>query len=101
MATLTADGINCSNGTLNGQYTGAAANNNVYPIGSILTWLWDGCSTPYYLNQTVTDSLFVSNNASFVAYYNFGGGGVTTLAGSWKTRGGTGSGAFALIQRFA
>ena len=91
MATLTADGINCSNGTLNGFYTGSTANNTSYPLGSLLSGAFDGCSQTFYLNQAYT--LYVQNNAfaRYPATYNTG----VALAGTWRVRGAPGG----ILQR--
>lgn len=92
MATLTAAGINCSNGTLDGQYTGTASTNTSFPVGSYLF----GASANI-LNSSVT--LYEQT-----VYYPFPPGGpARTLAGTWRARGYQQSGCslFQLFQRFS
>ena len=74
MATLTATGINCSNGTLDGYYTGTSTSNTTYPIGS------------YLMGNLSLGGVNSSQNV----YIN--GGAVsatpgTICAGTWRTRG--------------
>jgi hypothetical protein len=108
MATLTSTGINCSDGTLDGQYTGTVQNNTSYPIGS---YLLVGYAT--YAAQTVgrNGTMSVYNMLGFVpfAYMNANTfGSWSILSGTWRQRGGMvviGSGEsefnFMLAQRVA
>lgn len=90
MATLTATGINTSNGTLDGFYTGSTANNTSYPIGSYLQCL--GTGNPNYsivaLNGTAVPRVFFNGGqyGGFTANYASGGGSV--VSGTWRGRGG-------------
>jgi len=81
MATLTATGINCSNGTLDGQYTGTTANNTSFPIGSYV-----GLSPR---RSTSSSTISLNNNISVYAYstvYGNNSGG-SALSGTWRNRG--------------
>lgn len=91
MATLTAAGINCSNGTLDGQYTGTVANNTAYPIGSYLMTAGGGAI------PNGSSSLFKEGNA----FYNFNFGSSIALAGAWRQRGQASDLASTLYQRFS
>lgn len=99
MATLTASGINCSNGTLDGQYTGTTSNITTYPIGSFVTRNYQGCCSPSLLNATVT--CYVTTNAATAFNFLFSGGAGTNLvSGTWRCRGYTTSGVI-MVQRVA
>lgn len=80
MATLTSTGINCSNGTLDGQYTGTTANNTSFPIGS------------YVILSTQTNDPGINTNASASIYtagnpYYSNTAGGSALSGTWRSRG--------------
>ncbi len=94
MATLTASGLNASDGTLNGQYTGTDSQASSLPIGSFVNTL-NGTvplpgridvngTVPYIKYRTTNDYLRVyyapSSTASVSGYAN--------LAGTWRSRGG-------------
>ena len=81
MATLTASGIDCSNGTLNGQYTGTTYNNTSYPIGSYLLIGFLGYS-PW---QTNNASATIAINPYGPGFSDFGGS--TVMSGTWRARG--------------
>jgi hypothetical protein len=98
MATLTASGINCSNGTLDGQYTGSAANNTSYPIGSILVRQYDACVGLTFKLNAATSPNYVSISLPYVTAAF--AAGYVTLSGTWVSRGGP-SGSTHLIQRTA
>ena len=98
MATLTASGVNCSDGTLNGQYTGTTVNYTSYPIGSFISRDYDTCTASPLLNQTLTP-LWVNNTAYYAYYFNHGGAGTTSLPGTWRSRGFFGG--YLLAQRVA
>ena len=85
MATLTAAGVNCSNGQLDGLYTGATANNTSYPIGSYL-WIALGAST-LMINSSFT--AYTTNNSSANRFSSISGifSPSVALAGTWKHRG--------------
>lgn len=107
MATITASGINCSNGTLDGYYTGTTTTNTSYPLGSYLL-----------LTGSYTNSPNVNSSAGTVYVYTAGIGGTpkvfgnsavgtrTAISGTWSSRGGytidgCGSVTGALVQRTA
>lgn len=96
MATLTSTGINCSNGTLDGYYTGSAANNTSYPIGSYLLG-YQGCSN-YQLNSSQVVNIPTSGTNAIVGIAGAFGG--SNCAGTWRIRGGSPS-TTALVQRTA
>jgi len=96
-ATLTADGLNASNGTLNGQYTGTTVNISAYPIGSILSSTWNPCSTTPLLNSTLS-TRYVNASSSTVSYTP--PSSPVTLAGTWRSRG-TQSIGYLIMQRYA
>lgn len=113
MATLTSTGINCSNGTLDGYYTGTDSQNSTVPIGSVVfaynysgsppaSGTWVNSTIPYIKYETrniAQRSLYyVSATASVANYGN--------LAGTWRSRGGAVNGCdgtltLALAQRVA
>lgn len=97
MATLTSTGINCSNGTLDGYYTGSAANNTSYPIGSYL-YAACGCS-PVYLNNNCSVNIPNSSTNNYVGINGAFGGNV--CAGTWRTRGTGYASAYQIVQRVA
>jgi len=78
MATLTATGINTSNGTLDGFYTGSTTTTTSYPLGSYL-FLSDQSSVAYGINVTAT-----VRNSGGDSFRNDTG---TVCAGTWKSRG--------------
>lgn len=111
MATLTASGINCSDGTLDGQYTGTSKTASL-PIGSVVYAFNTTGTAPVIsgVNSTIpyvkydTRSIpqgcvyYLSNTASVASY--------TNLSGTWRNRGGAvdgcnGSLLVALAQRVA
>lgn len=98
MATLTAAGINCSNGTLDGQYTGTTASNTSYPIGSyILVTL--GCAF-----VVANSSATLYSYTPYAVFLNSNpGGSYIVLSGTWRSRGYTiaGGTGFVLYQRVA
>lgn len=103
MATLTAAGVNCSEGTLDGQYTGTTLLNTSYPIGSYLGYIANSNVCVYAqpnLNANMPGSgLRVFNSISIPLQYGAGG---TAVAGTWRNRGGVLSGSYlGLIQRVA
>lgn len=99
MATLTASGINCSNGTLDGQYTGTAAGNTSYPIGSYAIMYWYcTCVGAQVLNYTMP-GVFTNNSSAYFSRFNPGGAGAAAVAGTWRSRGYV-SGSY-LLQRVA
>ena len=96
MATLTSTGVNCSNGTLDGQYTGTTATNTSFPIGSYLSLNDDYGYAPNN-NAAVTPRVGYVSTAFTTA-------SGTALAGTWRSRGRIGAGAYGdayLIQRVA
>jgi hypothetical protein len=103
MATLTATGINCADGTLDGQYTGTTATNTVYPIGSYIMALAGGFAGRIALNSPAIIYLNNSTAASGIFQLsNPGGTGATTLTGTWRCRGSTSSAVpNQFFQRFA
>lgn len=101
MATLTSTGINCSNGTLDGQYTGTTAANATYPIGSYVLAMSVYCEAAASLNATA--SIYTSNSVATSGQFyrsNPGGTGATVLAGTWRCRGSFG-GSNQMFQRYA
>jgi len=88
MATLTATGINTSNGTLDGFYTGTSATNSSFPIGTYLQCLGAGNPSQSIaaLNASATIRIYF-NGGQYGGYTaNFGSG--TVLSGTWRCRGG-------------
>lgn len=97
MATLTSSGVNCSDGTLDGQYTGTSTSNTSFPIGSYLF-----CGTNV---GTAPQNVFVNNNVPYVktstianfnrVYFfisaNASNSGFANLSGTWRSRGAYGS----------
>ena len=101
MATLTSTGINCSNGTLDGQYTGTTAANTTYPIGSYVLAMAVFCEPLVAVNATA--SIYTSNTvAADGKFYrsNPGGAGASVIAGTWRSRGCFGN-ANVMFQRYA
>lgn len=99
MATLTATGINCSNGTLDGQYTGTTVNNSSYPIGSYISMNWYcTCFGAQVLNYTMP-AVWVNSSSTYFFRFSPGGSGATTVSGTWRSRGYI-SGSY-LLQRVA
>lgn len=104
MATLTATGINTSNGTLDGFYTGTTNTNTSFPIGSYLQCLYtSGSGIP--LNSTPTVRLYF-NGGQYSGYATTGTG--TILSGTWRVRGGVFANccsgylpSFVMVQRVA
>jgi hypothetical protein len=91
MATLTAAGIDCSNGTLNGQYTGTLNINSTYPIGSFICTVDISCIAALALNAAtaaIYTNTAISNTGQF-RRTSPGGAGLTTIAGTWRCRGAT------------
>jgi hypothetical protein len=99
MATLTSLGVNASDGSLNGQYTGTDSQYNSYPIGSILFTgtvvigasapiTYVNSSFPYVKYRTTADFL----RAFFVASSTASVAGWANLSGTWRLRGGAGYG---------
>jgi len=90
-AVLTADGLNASNGTLNGQYTGTTNTNSTYPIGSFICTVDVSCIAALALNAAaaaIYTNTAISNTGQF-RRTNPGGAGLTTIAGTWRVRGAT------------
>ena len=79
MATLTSTGINCSNGTLDGFYTGTTTNNTTCPIGSyvVVNGAYTGGPT---LNNSTPITILSAQRYVFNS-------GSPTLAGTWRSRG--------------
>jgi hypothetical protein len=88
MATLTAAGINCSNGQLDGFYTGTAANNSSFPIGSYILCAQNGTLSSN-LNATTAQIYMHTAGAVAVnrAYSTNTGGTKVAIAGTWRSRG--------------
>lgn len=98
MATLTASGVICSNGTLDGYYTGTATSNTSYPIGTYLLAATP-CGNAVTLNNNCSVNVPSSAGNALVGIGGAYGGGV--CAGTWRTRG-CGYGNFQqLVQRVA
>lgn len=98
MATLTSTGVNCSNGTLDGYYTGTSAFNTSYPLGTYFIGDRDGCAGAMVLNSTSSTQWSVPAYNYRWFWYNSGGG--TAIAGTWRCRGSS-SQAGPLLQRVA
>jgi len=103
MAVLTAAGIDCSNGTLNGQFATTTAASSTYPIGAYVMVLAVGCFARIALNSSTT--IWLNNAGATSGFFqrgNPGGAGATTLAGTWRCRGSTSNAvADQFFQRFA
>lgn len=84
MATLTATGVNTSNGTLDGFYTGTASANTSFPIGSYLNRYGDSCSS-YLANSTYP--VWTTGVDTTTYYYVGTGSSSAQLAGTWRARG--------------
>jgi hypothetical protein len=95
MATLTANGVNCADGSLEGQYTGTDSQASSLPIGSFV-WANNGnaslpgridvnSSVPYIKYRTTNDYVRVSYAPSGTASVS----GYANLAGTWRNRGGS------------
>lgn len=86
MATLTAAGVNCSNGTLDGQYTGTSGANTSYPIGSYLGGVvnGDGCTftAPNPNNAFPGSGLRILNGTTFI----YGTAVGLAVSGTWRSR---------------
>ncbi len=96
MATLTADGLNASNGTLNGQYTGSSATITTLPIGSfVLVGGGQGSTNGIFSTPALNNSrtVFVTTGGTFGSSpfgYVMGGSGnmpTAALSGTWVRRG--------------
>jgi hypothetical protein len=94
MATLTASGINCSDGTLNGYYTGTDSQAS-HPIGAFVYAITGNAGTvsgrcdvngtvPYIKYRTANDYQRVLYGPSSTASLS----GWGNLAGTWRSRGG-------------
>jgi hypothetical protein len=80
MATLTSAGVNCSDGTLNGQYSGTSSSYTTYPIGQyVLAGPVGGCCPVILSNATAAPG----TSSGYINLYN----PRTLLAGTWRTRG--------------
>lgn len=78
MATLTASGINCADGTYNGVYTGTALNNLDFPIGSHL----GSFNNFSALNRAASTTMYThTQNIIFTS----GVGAVSALSGTWRS----------------
>jgi hypothetical protein len=77
-------------------YTGTAANNTSYPVGSYLSADYTGASSSI-INSAQTLWVATSDNA-FTAYNP---GGRTVMAGTWRSRGKTSGDPWFLVQRTA
>jgi hypothetical protein len=87
MATLTASGINCSNGTLDGLYTGTTLNNSAYPIGSMLS-VRVTVSLP---QPNVATNVYSPGNGNYDFFQTSNGTGAVLLSGTWRSRGRSGT----------
>jgi len=95
MATLTAAGINCSNGTLDGQYTGTSAVNTTFPIGTYLfcqSGPAGGAVGAVYVNSTmpyvkVYTAAVSLNQSAFYTSSQASVSGFSNLSGTWRLRG--------------
>jgi hypothetical protein len=93
MATLTASGVICSDGTLNGQYTGTDSQATSLPLGAYVGALSGqanlpgrvdvNSSIPYVKYRTSNDYLRTSYAPSGTASVS----GWGNLAGTWRSRG--------------
>jgi hypothetical protein len=99
MATLTSTGINCSNGTLDGQYTGTTAQNTSYPIGSYL--LVSASNITAFMNSNTT--IYTPQNGGVYLFTYNPGTGSSVISGTWRSRGPWPAGCFNgfLAQRVA
>lgn len=99
MATLTAAGINCSNGQLDGFYTGTTATNSSYPIGSYLGGVsnLDPCTYPIPSINNPPPGSGLRTDGSTIGY---GTAYATAIAGTWRLRSNRNIGHF-LFQRVA
>lgn len=98
MATLTASGINCSNGTLDGQYTGSSGTNTSFPIGSYISFAIANPYAPAPTAQTLNNSRTLYVITGGIAGYagkqfvygtsSSGSVSITALSGTWVLRGG-------------
>lgn len=84
MATLTSTGINCSNGTLDGYYTGSAASNTSFPIGSYLSVMGPTMAIATSYSVNITNA---ANYYFFTTGYNPIGGTPSAVPGTWRARG--------------
>lgn len=106
-ATLTSTGINCSNGTLDGLYTGTTRNNSTFPIGSYVATNYSFTGVQMlYPNETNT--VYSPGTGTYAQNFsnNAGGPGSVACAGTWRSRGQCadsygGSTYFYLFQRVA
>jgi hypothetical protein len=93
MATLTASGLNASDGTLNGQYTGTDSQASSLPIGSLVWTTYDFGSLPgrVDVNSTVPYiKYYTLNNYFRVGYAPSSAASLANtanLAGTWRNRG--------------
>lgn len=91
MATLTAAGINCSNGQLDGFYTGTTAANTSYPIGSYVFCAAVSRGNPFPDVNNNLAGLYMYTSGLPTNNYIFGtyaGDPRATIAGTWRSRGG-------------
>lgn len=91
MATLTATGINTSNGTLDGFYTGSSQTNTSFPIGSYLQCIGNNnvALGTAALNSSVVPRIYFNGGQNNGYTANFAGG--TVVSGTWRCRGGIGA----------
>jgi hypothetical protein len=94
MATLTAAGINCSNGTLDGQYTGTSAVNTTFPIGTYVFCQSSpagGAVGAVYVNSTMpyvkTNTAGGLAQSAFYTSSQASVSGFSNLSGTWRLRG--------------
>ena len=97
MATLTSSGVNCSNGTLDGYYTGTSSSNTSYPIGTYLYAFSGTCVVPAF-NATITVNVPTSAGNSYSGINGAFGG--NNAPGTWRFRGANAYGS-GLVQRVA
>lgn len=84
MATLTSTGVICSNGTLDGYYTGSTFNNSSYPLGSYLLQFGNAANP----NVNATSAVYTSDNSAPQYFWQiYMGAGSVAVGGTWRSRG--------------
>lgn len=83
MATLTSTGVNCSNGTLDGYYTGTTIANTSYPIGSYIFVGMQNYTSE--VSKNASSTIYTSNSNAQFQNNNSNSGSV--VAGTWRARG--------------
>ena len=88
MATVTSTGINCSNGTLDGLYTGTTRNNSTFPIGSYVATVYS-YSGVQMLYPNETNTVYSPGTGTYAQAFsnNAGSPGAAVCAGTWRSRG--------------